>query len=253
LEVSHGVDSYTDRRGDLLYKKVLLAYDGSIEGRRALREGARIAQLCGAEVFLLAVAEGPAATVGMQGNMDRREYVREWPRKHPGRYKPRQQRTDLLRLYGPAADYEKMLAAQRGVCGLCGKPPKNERRLAVDHCHRTGQIRGLLCAPCNRALGQLGDDVAGLGRALRYVASSRFFAGLTGHRVESRRVAEEAIATNPHRSDREIAREIGVDPATVGAARARSLSRLTNRQKRVMRARQAGGSPKAGTEEFAPA
>jgi nucleotide-binding universal stress UspA family protein len=40
-----------------LYKKVLLAYDGSLEGRRALREGARIAQLCGAEVFLLAVAE----------------------------------------------------------------------------------------------------------------------------------------------------------------------------------------------------
>jgi hypothetical protein len=40
-----------------LYKKVLLAYDGSLEGRRALREGARIAQLCGAEVFLPAVAE----------------------------------------------------------------------------------------------------------------------------------------------------------------------------------------------------
>ena len=49
-----------------MYKKVLLAYDGSIEGRRALREGARIAQLCGAEVFLLAVAEIPAATVGME-------------------------------------------------------------------------------------------------------------------------------------------------------------------------------------------
>jgi nucleotide-binding universal stress UspA family protein len=40
-----------------MYKKVLLAYDGSIEGRLALREGARIAQLCGAEVFLLAVVE----------------------------------------------------------------------------------------------------------------------------------------------------------------------------------------------------
>jgi nucleotide-binding universal stress UspA family protein len=49
-----------------LYKKVLLAYDGSIEGRRALREGARIAQLCEAEVFLLAVAEVSAGTVGME-------------------------------------------------------------------------------------------------------------------------------------------------------------------------------------------
>jgi nucleotide-binding universal stress UspA family protein len=41
----------------MLYKKVLLAYDGSIEGRRALREGAKLAQLCRAEVFLLAVVE----------------------------------------------------------------------------------------------------------------------------------------------------------------------------------------------------
>ena len=40
-----------------MYRKVLLAYDGSIEGRRALREGANLAQLCRAEVFLLAVVE----------------------------------------------------------------------------------------------------------------------------------------------------------------------------------------------------
>jgi nucleotide-binding universal stress UspA family protein len=40
-----------------MYNKVLLAYDGSIEGRRALREGAKLAQLCRAEVFLLAVVE----------------------------------------------------------------------------------------------------------------------------------------------------------------------------------------------------
>src|ERR1700686_1481414 len=47
--------------GDLwegvMYKKVLLAYDGSIEGRRSLREGAKLAQLCCSEVFLLAVVE----------------------------------------------------------------------------------------------------------------------------------------------------------------------------------------------------
>ena len=40
-----------------MYRKILLAYDGSIEGRRALREGAKLAQLCRAEVFLLAVVE----------------------------------------------------------------------------------------------------------------------------------------------------------------------------------------------------
>lgn len=50
-----------------MYKKVLLAYDGSIEGRRALREGARIAQLCSAEVFLLAVVEVSAGTGTLEG------------------------------------------------------------------------------------------------------------------------------------------------------------------------------------------
>jgi nucleotide-binding universal stress UspA family protein len=51
-----------------LYQKVLLAYDGSIEGRRALREGARIAQLCSAEVFLLAVVEVSAGTGTLEGS-----------------------------------------------------------------------------------------------------------------------------------------------------------------------------------------
>ena len=50
-----------------MYKKVLLAYDGSIEGRRALREGAKLAQFCGAEVFLLAVVEISSGTVTLEG------------------------------------------------------------------------------------------------------------------------------------------------------------------------------------------
>jgi nucleotide-binding universal stress UspA family protein len=52
-----------------LYKKVLLAYDGSIEGRRALREGARIAKFCNAEVFLLAVVELSAGTGTVEGGL----------------------------------------------------------------------------------------------------------------------------------------------------------------------------------------
>ena len=37
-------------------------------------------------------------------------------------------------------------------CGVCGRPPKDGRKLHRDHDHRTGEIRGLLCFPCNRAL-----------------------------------------------------------------------------------------------------
>ena len=51
-----------------MYKKVLLAYDGSVEGRLALREGAKLAQYCGAEVFLLAVVE-PSFGATLEGGV----------------------------------------------------------------------------------------------------------------------------------------------------------------------------------------
>jgi hypothetical protein len=65
------------------------------------------------------------------------------------------------------ADYEALLAAQGGVCALCGKPPKT-RRLSVDHDHKTGTVRGLLCFRCNRALPHY-VSAEWLLRAARYV------------------------------------------------------------------------------------
>lgn len=47
--------------------------------------------------------------------------------------------------------YEALLEAQGGGCAICGNTPKT-RRLSVDHNHRTGRVRGLLCYRCNRAL-----------------------------------------------------------------------------------------------------
>lgn len=52
-----------------MYKKVLLAYDGSIEGRRVLREGAKLAQLCRANVFLLAVVETASSVAALEGGV----------------------------------------------------------------------------------------------------------------------------------------------------------------------------------------
>ena len=52
-----------------MYKKVLLAYDGSVEGRLALREGAMLAQLCRADVFLLAVVETATSVAALEGGV----------------------------------------------------------------------------------------------------------------------------------------------------------------------------------------
>ena len=65
-------------------------------------------------------------------------------------------------------EYARMLAAQDGHCALCPNTPKT-RRLSVDHDHKTGAVRGLLCYRCNRAL-PVYVDAAWLARAAEYVA-----------------------------------------------------------------------------------
>lgn len=75
----------------------------------------------------------------------------------------------LARKYGiTAEDYNRMLAAQGCVCAICGKPEKG-KRLAVDHCHATGRVRGLLCMNCNRAIGHFQDDPDLMLRGAQYV------------------------------------------------------------------------------------
>lgn len=74
--------------------------------------------------------------------------------------------------YGMALDdYERMLAAQGGACGICGtgEPRGMGAVFHVDHDHDTGTIRGLLCSNCNSALGLLGDDPGRLEAAARYL------------------------------------------------------------------------------------
>lgn len=60
----------------------------------------------------------------------------------------------IQRLYGISSEeYEELLIVQNGVCAICDKPELSGNRLAIDHCHRTGFVRGLLCVGCNRKLG----------------------------------------------------------------------------------------------------
>jgi len=84
----------------------------------------------------------------------------------------------LKRWYGiTQEDYDAMLAAQDGVCAICGGPPRGRGKLndvfVVDHDHNTGVIRGLLCSPCNTAVGQMDDDPERLRRAAVYLGVDR--------------------------------------------------------------------------------
>lgn len=55
-------------------------------------------------------------------------------------------------------------------CEICGKSKKeNEKELAIDHCHISGKIRGLLCSTCNSGIGLLRDDINILKKATEYL------------------------------------------------------------------------------------
>ncbi len=66
-------------------------------------------------------------------------------------------------------DYQVLLAKQNGVCAICVNVCASGRRLAVDHCHTTLAVRGLLCTKCNRGVGLFADSAARLRAAADYL------------------------------------------------------------------------------------
>jgi len=82
----------------------------------------------------------------------------------------------LMRTYGLTnEDYISMYESQLGLCAICNESQQGitkdgeERFLCVDHCHKTGKVRGLLCARCNAGLGQFQDNPEFLISASKYL------------------------------------------------------------------------------------
>lgn len=66
-------------------------------------------------------------------------------------------------------EYNLLLINQGGGCAVCGYIPHQGEVLCVDHCHNSLRVRGLLCHPCNKALGNLKDDPELLQKAIEYL------------------------------------------------------------------------------------
>lgn len=75
-----------------------------------------------------------------------------------------------LRRYGiTIKDYEELLEKQNFSCRICKQPVSSIRRLDVDHDHKTGHVRGLLCNKCNQAIGLFQDNPKLLIEATDYL------------------------------------------------------------------------------------
>lgn len=78
----------------------------------------------------------------------------------------------LIRTYGITLQtYNELLHKQGSFCLICKDSTK---KLVLDHCHKTGKIRGFLCSSCNRSLGYLNDSIDNLKQAILYLESTRW-------------------------------------------------------------------------------
>lgn len=105
-------------------------------------------------------------------NIRRNQHIKDNPRI----YEKHSLKSQLKHRFNITPEvYYNLLTKQNSLCAICNKPetrPFNNkiRRLAIDHCHITGTIRGLLCANCNTAIGLFKDDKALLLAAIEYLA-----------------------------------------------------------------------------------
>lgn len=85
-------------------------------------------------------------------------------------------------------EYQTLYRAQGGRCYACRRATGKTKRLAVDHDHDTGEVRGLLCGPCNKTLGHARDSVEFFVRFAEYLGWSKNSQPTFASRVLGRRV-----------------------------------------------------------------
>lgn len=98
--------------------------------------------------------------------------LKEWQASRPLLLRQRYNNSKMRQIFGITREqFDAQSLLQGGVCAICRRGP-GKRRLAIDHCHTTGKLRGLLCERCNTGIGHLGDSPERLEIARRYLLSA---------------------------------------------------------------------------------
>jgi hypothetical protein len=94
---------------------------------------------------------------------------KEYHRQYNQKIAPEKKRdSQLKRNYGISLlEYQKLFKKQNGKCAICSK--RSDKTLHVDHDHKTGRIRGLLCFRCNYGLGYFKDNLKQFKQIVKYL------------------------------------------------------------------------------------
>ena len=98
--------------------------------------------------------------------------TRKWEKNNPTKLAEQQRKVRYKKLGVTIDQYEKMLVLQNGGCALCGKLP-GKQRLAVEHDHKSGRVRGACCFRCNKYLigRHTNKDIPRLKKLIAYLES----------------------------------------------------------------------------------
>lgn len=115
------------------------------------------------------------STERIKNNPDRLGKLRGWQKQYREENRKALSDGERKRKFGITPErYSELLQSQNGLCAICNQPETATRlgkvkALAVDHCHKSGGIRGLLCSDCNTGIGKLKDDPKVLLAAIQYL------------------------------------------------------------------------------------
>jgi hypothetical protein len=111
-----------------------------------------------------------------QWNSQNREKARANLKRCKARNPDSYESSRLKHYFGITLDqYRAMMESQGGVCAVCKRPEDTltargkVKKMAVDHCHKTGRVRGLLCQRCNNAIGYAREDAGIIRSILQYL------------------------------------------------------------------------------------
>lgn len=97
-------------------------------------------------------------------------------------------RRAVLKRHGLTPEqHETLLESQSGVCAVCKSCCPSGRSLAVDHCHDTGRVRGLLCIRCNHGLGNFRDNLELLNAAAMYLQRDAVLTAISTDHLRKRK------------------------------------------------------------------